>query len=65
MQLLRSITKQAVQNEVLDKDPCVSVKRLEEQVHDIDPFDEHEVELLLSKVERTTGHSLLFRRTGC
>lgn len=51
VQLLRSITKQAVQDEVLDKDPCVAVKRLEEQSQDIDPFDSEELELLLSKIE--------------
>jgi len=51
IQLLRSITKQALQDELIDKDPCIAVKRLEEPAPEIDPFDSSELELILSKVD--------------
>jgi len=51
VQLLRSITKQALLDEIIDRDPCLAVKRLEEQAQEIDPFDEEELALVLSNIE--------------
>ncbi|MFA6208729.1 MAG: site-specific integrase [Candidatus Obscuribacterales bacterium] len=50
-QLLRSIMKQAVMDELIDRDPCLAVKRLEEPTQDIDPFDDEELALILSNIE--------------